>query len=123
MLGPGDEFLVPRLLPSRSEIRPRTTAFSAGDNSVLTQTGLGADLAGVARSLGWPAPQVRTITESPELQEHLHRTVAEDGPWLTLVTVDPASYQTSANRSKPGVDVVESAVLLRRHLQERKDPS
>ncbi|HET9457665.1 MAG TPA: thiamine pyrophosphate-dependent enzyme [Candidatus Limnocylindrales bacterium] len=91
--------------------------FGTGDNSVATQTGIGADLASVAVGLGWPEAAVDRVAD----RESLGRALAnpDPGPRLVVASVDPATYGPSTGRPKPGVDVVESAVLLRRHLERR----
>jgi thiamine pyrophosphate-dependent acetolactate synthase large subunit-like protein len=88
--------------------------YGTGDNSVATQTALGADLAAVAVGLGWPQDAARAVGDPDGLRAALEdRSV---GPRLIVAGVDPASYPTSAGRAKPGLDIVECAVLLRRHL-------
>ncbi len=89
--------------------------YGTGDNSVATQSGVGADLAAAAIALGWPSDEVARVDDAEALREALART--GDGPQLVVANVDPASTSTSPSRPKPGVDVVESAVLLRRHLE------
>jgi thiamine pyrophosphate-dependent acetolactate synthase large subunit-like protein len=91
--------------------------YGTGDNSVPTQSGLGADLAAVATALGWPAGDVRRVVGADALRAALADRAP--GPRLIVAAVDPASYALSAGRARPGVDVVESAVLLRRHLEGR----
>lgn len=91
--------------------------YGTGDNSVPTQSGLGADLAAVAVSLGWPAANVVRIADGNALRDTLAGRGA--GPTLVVARVDPGSYGPSTGRPKPGLDVVESAVLLRRHLEGR----
>jgi TPP-dependent trihydroxycyclohexane-1,2-dione (THcHDO) dehydratase len=94
--------------------------YGTGDNSVATQTAVGADLVVVAIGLGWPVEAVDRVAD----RESLRRALADPGPGprLVIASVDPASYAPSAGRRKPGVDVVESAVLLRRHLEGRATP-
>lgn len=94
--------------------------YGTGDNSVATQSGLGADLAAVAVALGWPAADVRRAADAESLGADLADT--SPGPRLVVASVDRASYAPSLGRPKPGVDVVESAVLLRRHLEGRAQP-
>ena len=95
--------------------------YGTGDNSVPTQSGLGADLGAVALALGWPPNDVRRAP-TPET---LRAGLADDtpGPRLIVAEVDRASYAPSPGRPRPGVDVVESAVLLRRHLEGRATAS
>jgi thiamine pyrophosphate-dependent acetolactate synthase large subunit-like protein len=89
--------------------------YGTGDNSVPTQSGLGADLGAVAIALGWPPNHVRRVADAGALAGALADTAP--GPRLIVASVDRASYAPSAGRARPGVDVVESAVLLRRHLE------
>jgi thiamine pyrophosphate-dependent acetolactate synthase large subunit-like protein len=95
--------------------------YGTGDNSVPTQSGLGADLAAVALALGWPPVDVRRAATADELRA----AIADEGegPRLIVASVDRASYAPSAGRARPGLDVVESAVLLRRHLEGRATSS
>lgn len=95
--------------------------FGTGDNSVPTQTGMGADLVAVAVGLGWPAASVDRVVDRESLGRAL--SSPDPGPRLIVASVDPATYGPSTGRRKPGVDVVESAVLLRRHLEGRSAPS
>jgi thiamine pyrophosphate-dependent acetolactate synthase large subunit-like protein len=94
--------------------------YGTGDNSVKTQTGLGGDLGAAAIALGWPAGQVLRAEDSDELHAALARARREPGPWLIQAFVDPGSYAKSAGRAKPGVDVAEAGVLLRRALERRR---
>jgi thiamine pyrophosphate-dependent acetolactate synthase large subunit-like protein len=90
--------------------------YGTGDNSVKTQTGVGADLAAVAVALGWPPDRVRRVDMASDIVE----ATSGEGPRLVVATVDAASYPISGQRPTPRVDVVESAVLLRRHLDGRE---
>jgi thiamine pyrophosphate-dependent acetolactate synthase large subunit-like protein len=89
--------------------------YGTGDNSVATQTAHGADLVTVGEGLGWPAEHVTRADDDASLAAAL--SSALPGPRLVIAAVDPASYSQSPSRLKPGVDVVESAVLLRLHLE------
>jgi thiamine pyrophosphate-dependent acetolactate synthase large subunit-like protein len=89
--------------------------YGTGDNTVPTQSGLGADLGAVATALGWPSDDVRRVVDADGLRAALADSAP--GPRLVVASVDRASYAPSAGRARPGVDVVESAVLLRRHLE------
>jgi sulfopyruvate decarboxylase subunit beta len=91
--------------------------YGTGDNSVATQTALGADLVAVALGLGWPNGSALRVADRDELRTAL--ADAGQGPRLVVAAVDPASYPRSGVRVTPGVDVVESAVLLRMHLDGR----
>lgn len=90
--------------------------YATGDNSVQALTGLGADLGVVAQGLAWPAAQILRASTADEAAAGLSRALASPGPWLILADVDAATYPKSKGRAKPGIDVVEAAVLLRRHL-------
>ena len=94
--------------------------YGTGDNSVQTQTSLGGDLGVVATALGWADGHVLGARDSAELAQALRRARSEAGPWLIQAFVDPASYAKSAGRARPGVDVVEAAMLLRRELDRRR---
>jgi thiamine pyrophosphate-dependent acetolactate synthase large subunit-like protein len=89
--------------------------YGTGDNSVVTQAGLGADLAAVAVALGWPEDHVTRVDTASAILE----ATSGDGPRLVVAIVDAASYPVSGQRPTPRVDIVESAVLLRRHLEGR----
>jgi sulfopyruvate decarboxylase subunit beta len=94
--------------------------YGTGDNSVPTQWAVGGDLAAVAVGLGWPPGDVERVAAADALGGALTRS--RSGPVLVIASVDPASYAPSTGRRKPGVDVVESAVLLRRHLEGSPSP-
>jgi thiamine pyrophosphate-dependent acetolactate synthase large subunit-like protein len=96
--------------------------YGTGDNSVKTQTGLGGDLGAAAVALGWPARQVLRAADADELHAGLAHAREEPGPWLIQAFVDPGSYAKSAGRARPGVDVAEAGVLLRRALERRRTP-
>lgn len=96
--------------------------YGTGDNSVRTQTGLGGDLGAVAMALGWPARQVLLAGDADELSASLARAREEPGPWLIQAILDAGSHPKSAGRAKPGVDVAEAGVLLRRALERRRTP-
>lgn len=90
--------------------------YATGDNSVQALTGLGADIGAVAVGLGWAPERILAAADRAEVATALGRARAGDGPWLVLAAVDAATYPRSKGRPKPGIDVVEAAVLLRRHL-------
>jgi thiamine pyrophosphate-dependent acetolactate synthase large subunit-like protein len=94
--------------------------YGTGDNSVLTQTALGGDLGGAAIALAWDPHRVVSARDAGELRAAVRRAQAEPGPWLIQAIVDPASYAQSAGRARPGIDVAEAGVLLRRELQRRR---
>ena len=97
--------------------------YGTGDNSVKTQTGLGGDLGAAAIALGWPARQVLMVADAGELSTALGRAREEPGPWLIQAFLDATSHPKSAGRAKPGVDVAEAGVLLRRALERRRAPA
>jgi thiamine pyrophosphate-dependent acetolactate synthase large subunit-like protein len=94
--------------------------YGTGDNSVQTQTGFGGDLGAVALALGWDRSSVLEARDPKELRRALARARDEPGPWLIQAFVDPRSYAKSAGRPRPGIDVAESGVLLRRELERRR---
>jgi sulfopyruvate decarboxylase subunit beta len=96
--------------------------YGTGDNSVRTQTGLGADLGAAAVALGWDRGRVTGAADGETLRRALARARDEAGPWLIQAFVDPASYEKSAGRARPGIDVAEGGILLRRELQRRRGP-
>jgi thiamine pyrophosphate-dependent acetolactate synthase large subunit-like protein len=97
--------------------------YGTGDNSVPTQTGLGADLGAVAIALGWDAGRVTGAADAETLGRALSRAREVAGPWLIQAyDVDPATYQKSAGRARPGIDVAEGGVLIRRELERRRRP-
>ena len=90
--------------------------YGTGDNKTETVFAGEADLEAVAVALGWNARQVVQASSAQELTSALHEAVGRVGPWLIVAHVDPASYQLGDVRARPDIDVVESAVELRRHL-------
>ena len=90
--------------------------YGTGDNKTPTPFAARADLAAVAIALGWERDQVVAVTSAEEAQSALRRGVEESGPTLIVADVDPASYELGARRVRPGVDVIDSATLLRRFL-------
>ncbi len=93
--------------------------YGTGDNSVRAQTALGADYGAVAVGLGWDDALVRRAGDAEALAGALTTARREPGPWLVLVELDPASHPVSAGRVRPGIDVVEAGVLVRRELARR----
>ena len=90
--------------------------YGTGDNRTETVCAGDADLAAVARALGWDAQHVIEAGSSDELRSSLQNSVAAPGPWFIVAHVDPASYGLGGVRARPGIDVVESAIELRRYL-------
>ena len=93
--------------------------YGTGDNSVVTQTGLGADYGAVAIGLAWPADHVWRAADPGSLAAALTTSRGSPGPWLILATLDPDAHPRSAGRTRPGIDVVEGGVLTRRELTRR----
>jgi thiamine pyrophosphate-dependent acetolactate synthase large subunit-like protein len=93
--------------------------YGTGDNSVRTQTALGADYGAVAVGLGWDRERVRRVGDAEALASALTTARREPGPWLVLVDLDPAAHPVSAGRVRPGIDVVEAGILVRRELARR----
>ncbi len=93
--------------------------YGTGDNSVRTQTGLGADYGAVAVGLTWPTDLICRAADAGSLSAVLETSRRSPGPWLVLATLDPSAHPVSAGRLRPGVDVVEAGVLMRRELARR----
>ena len=93
--------------------------YGTGDNSVRTQTALGADYGAGAVGLGWDRERVRRVGDAEALASALTTARREPGPWLVLVDLDPAAHPVSAGRVRPGIDVVEAGILVRRELARR----
>lgn len=90
--------------------------YGTGDNRTETVFALGADLAAVASGLGWESDQVLEAASTDEIRRSLQRAAQAPGPWLIVARVDPASYEVGGVRARPGIDVVEAAVEVRRHF-------
>jgi thiamine pyrophosphate-dependent acetolactate synthase large subunit-like protein len=90
--------------------------YGTGDNKTPTAFAEGADLAAVALALGWETAQVVPAASAEELKQALTRATDSPGPFLVVADVDPASYEIGFKRVRPGIDVVESAVEMRRYL-------
>jgi thiamine pyrophosphate-dependent acetolactate synthase large subunit-like protein len=95
--------------------------YGTGDGSVATQTSLGADLCAVAIGLGMPQERVKHVNDPGAL--HAALVAAGVGPRMIVASVNPSSYPPSNSRRKPGIDVVESAVLLRRLVGRETTPT
>lgn len=94
--------------------------YGTGDNSVKTQTGVGGNLGSAAIALGWPAEQVSSAATDEALRARLATARSTPGPWLIQAELFGAPHPKSAGRARPGVDVAESGVLLRRTIERRR---
>jgi sulfopyruvate decarboxylase subunit beta len=90
--------------------------YGTGDNRTETVFGMRADLAAVAIGLGWDIEHVLQAASTDELRAGLQRAAASAGPWLIVAHVDPASYELGSVRARPGLDVVETAIEVRRYF-------
>jgi TPP-dependent indolepyruvate ferredoxin oxidoreductase alpha subunit len=79
----------------------------------------GTRLAAVAVDCGIPADRVLEVDELPAFENAIQRAVDEPGPWVIVAHIDASDATGSPTRRRPGVDVVESAVLFRREMVER----
>ncbi len=79
----------------------------------------GTRIAAVAVDCGIPADQVSEVDTVDEFAAALRRANAEPGPWLIVARIDRSDATGSPTRRRPGVDVVESAVLFKREMVER----
>lgn len=93
--------------------------YGTGDNSVRTQTALGADYGAVAVGLGWASERVHRAADLAALASALATARRDPGPWLVLVDLDPTGHPVSTARMRPGIDIVEAGVLVRRELARR----
>ena len=94
--------------------------YGTGDNNIRTQTGVGGNLGGVALALGWDPTHVNRVATADELRARLVEARSGAGPWLIEVMLDAGSHPKGAGRARPGVDVAESGVLLRRTIERRR---
>jgi sulfopyruvate decarboxylase subunit beta len=90
--------------------------YGTGDNRTETVFAIGADLAAVAAGLGWESEHVVEADTADDLGASLQRSADQPGPWLIVAHVDPASYELGSVRARPGIDVVEAAVEVRRNF-------
>jgi thiamine pyrophosphate-dependent acetolactate synthase large subunit-like protein len=79
----------------------------------------GTSLPNVAIACGVPADRVVTVDTLDACRAALQRSVAEPGPWVIVARIDASDATGSPTRRRPGVDVVESAVLFKREMVER----
>jgi thiamine pyrophosphate-dependent acetolactate synthase large subunit-like protein len=89
--------------------------YGTGDNKTETVFAGVADLVAVAIGLGWDKQHVVSADTVGDLRSALERTLASAGPWLVVANVDPASYELGGVRARPGVDVYETAIDVRRY--------
>ena len=90
--------------------------YGTGDNRTETVFAMGADLAAVAAGLGWESDHVVQADSAEVLRTSLQQSADQPGPWLIVAHVDPASYELGSVRARPGIDVVEAAVEVRRNF-------
>lgn len=79
----------------------------------------GTRLARVAVDCGIPADKVVEPDTVEDFEAALRRSIDEPGPWVIVARIDTSDATGSPTRRRPGVDVVESAVLFRREMVER----
>jgi thiamine pyrophosphate-dependent acetolactate synthase large subunit-like protein len=79
----------------------------------------GTRIAAVAVDCGIPAERVVEVNEREALDATLRRAVDEPGPWLIVARIDTSDATNARKRRRPGVDVVESAVLFKREMVDR----
>jgi sulfopyruvate decarboxylase subunit beta len=79
----------------------------------------GTRLAAVAVACGIPADQVLEPETVEAFEAALGRSIHEPGPWMIVARIDASDASGSPTRRRPGVDVVESAVLFRREMVDR----
>lgn len=84
-----------------------------------TASSHGTRLAAVAVSCGIPAGQVAEVETGEAFAAALARSIAEPGPWVIVARIDPSDATGSPTRLRPGVDVVESAVMFKREMMNR----
>jgi len=79
----------------------------------------GTRIAAVAVDCGIPAAQVAEVDTVDAFEAALGRATSEPGPWLIVARIDTSDATGSPTRRRPGVDVVESAVLFKREMVDR----
>jgi sulfopyruvate decarboxylase subunit beta len=84
-----------------------------------TGTSHGTRIAAVAVDCGIPAGQVSDVETLEAFVAALRRAIEEPGPWVIVAHIDPSDATGSPTRRRPGVDVVESAVMFKREMVER----
>ncbi len=83
-----------------------------------TATSHGLRIASVAVGCGIPAELVLEVDTPEAVAAALQRATTEPGPWLIVARIDPVGPVVRVNR-RPTVDIVESAMLLKRAMLER----
>ena len=79
----------------------------------------GTRIAAVAVDCGIPTAQVHEVDDVEAFSAVLGRAIAEPGPWLIVARIDSSDATGSPTRRRPGVDVVESAVMFKREMVDR----
>jgi sulfopyruvate decarboxylase subunit beta len=79
----------------------------------------GTRIAAVAVDCGIPEGQVREVETVDDFDAALRRAIDEPGPWVIVARIDTSDATGSPTRRRPGVDVVESAMLFKREMVER----
>lgn len=79
----------------------------------------GTRLAAVAVDCGVPADRVVEVDALPAFEAALRTAIDEPGPWVIVARIDTSDATGSPKRRRPGVDVVESAVLFKREMVDR----
>jgi sulfopyruvate decarboxylase subunit beta len=83
-----------------------------------TATSHGMRLVDVAVGCGLPADHVVEVEAPDAVAAALDRAATEPGPWLIIARIDAIGPVVRPNR-RPTVDIVESAMLLKRAMLER----
>jgi sulfopyruvate decarboxylase subunit beta len=96
------------------------TGVGVGDG-VTEETAVshGTRIAVVAVACGIPERQVREVDTTSDFEDALHQAIDEPGPWIIVARIDASDATGSPTRRRPGVDVVESAMLFKREMVER----
>jgi sulfopyruvate decarboxylase subunit beta len=90
---------------------------STGGGDVPTAVGTSTDLAALARACGIADPHVVTAEEAETAGQAVRRALAQPGPWVVIVRVDPAD---PGPRQLPGRDLVETSLAMQRELARRR---
>jgi thiamine pyrophosphate-dependent acetolactate synthase large subunit-like protein len=130
----GDGSLIAELatLTSIGRHRPPNLVVLVLDNGIYA-TGVGAgegitedtaashgtDLAAVAVSCGIPAEGVVAVDSLDAFRPAIAHAASEPGPWVIVARIDTSDATGAPNRRRPGVDVVESAMLFKREMVDR----
>jgi thiamine pyrophosphate-dependent acetolactate synthase large subunit-like protein len=84
-----------------------------------TATSHGTSIAAVATACGIPGAQVSVADTADAFADALRHAIAAPGPWIIVAHIDASDATGSPKRIRPGVDVVESAVLFKREMVAR----